>query len=301
MTTLAPAMSTQDHPTSVTHLDAPQAERVVTVIEPRKGWIGIDWGELWRYRELLYFLVWRDLKVKYKMAVLGFAWAIFVPLVSMFIYGGIGGMLGINKGITAPYFVWMLAGLLPWLFIQRNLQDGGMSLVTQQPLLTKIYLPRLFLPASACGSALVDLGISFCLFVVVGVIASLMTGWLPTWQIIFIVPLLVLTIVMALGIALAMSALTVLYRDLRFLVPFTVQFGLWLSAVPYPLTELSPKMQLVYALNPITGIIAGWRSALTGEPWMWPHLATSIVGAVVFIVFGLFYFKRVERRFADIA
>ena len=124
------------------------------VIEPRKGWRGVDWAELYRYRELLYFLVWRDVKVRYKMAIFGFAWALAVPLLSMLVYGVVGMAAGLNDEIAAPYFFWMLAGLLPWQFIQRGLSDGGQSLVNHASLMSKIYMPRLFIPASSCGGAI---------------------------------------------------------------------------------------------------------------------------------------------------
>ncbi|MEM6562325.1 MAG: ABC transporter permease [Planctomycetota bacterium] len=302
MTTLAVPTSSADANADGPAASASGAERIVTVIEPRRGWIGVDWGELWRYRELLYFLVWRDLKVKYKMAILGMAWAVFVPIVSMLVYGGVGATLNLDEAVTAPYFLWMYAGLLPWLFIQRNLSDGGMALVNQQPLLTKIYLPRVFLPAASCGSGLVDLGINFILFALLGVGFAVFTDWTPTWHIVFALPLLAITVMLALGISLTFSALTVLYRDLRFLVPFAVQFGLWLSAVPYPLSdERFDGIRAWYAINPVTGIVAAWRSVLVGAEMHWLHFGTSVVGAVALLLFGLFYFKRVERRFADIA
>lgn len=276
------------------------------VIEPRKGWIGVDWAEMVRYRELLAFLVWRDVKVKYKQAVLGVAWAVFIPLISMLIYGAVGKLADFEKFLTfaPPYFVWMFAGLVPWLFLQRAISDGGMALVSQQALMTKIYLPRLFLPAASCGNAFVDMAVNFGLLGALLAFYAATVGWLPSWQLaVALPPLLVLTWTCALGVAFLLSAATVLYRDLRFLIPFVVQFGLWLSAVPYPLGLVGEKSLAWYALalNPFTGIVAGFRSAVTGEPWPWLHLATSAGLSAALLVFGLFYFKRVERRFADIA
>ena len=281
----------------------------VTIIQPKRGWIGLDPAELWRYRELLYFLVWRDLKVKYKMAVLGVLWAFAVPVVSMLIYGAVGSVAGFDEYLPegTPYYVWMLAGLLPWLFVARNISEGGMALVNQQALMTKIYMPRLYLPAAACGGALVDLLIYFGLLCVVGAGFVLFGGWVPSWQVVFLPLLLIVTAAGALGLGLILSALTVLYRDLRFLIPFGVQFGLWISAVPFPMRLFLDEdgrggvRYWLFALNPVSGLVSGWRSAVTGTPWQPVHLTTAVVGSALLLLIGLFYFRRVERRFADIA
>lgn len=279
-----------------------------TVIEPHRGWIGVNWAELLRYRELLSFLVWRDIKVKYKQAVLGVAWSIIVPLISLCVYGGIAGVFEFQKYLSEPrppILLWMFAGLVPWLFLQRAISDGGLSLVNNQPLMTKIYLPRLYLPMAALGNALVDMVINFSLLATVGAYYFFRGDWSPTWQILLVIPLMILLYVAAMGLSFFLSAATVLYRDLRFLIPFFVQFGLWLSAVPYPLSKFDADglqgWKMLYALNPLTGIIAAFRSAITGQPWEWLHLASSVVLCSVLLVFGLFYFKRVERLFADIA
>ncbi len=279
-----------------------------TVIEPHSGWIGVNWPELVRYRELLSFLVWRDIKVKYKQAVLGVAWSVIVPLISLCVYGGIANVFAFQEYLSAPrppILLWMFAGLVPWLFLQRAISDGGMSLINNQQLMTKIYLPRLYLPMAALGNAMVDMLINFGLLGVVALYYFLKGGWTPTWQIVFVVPLMLLLYVAAMGLSFFLSAATVLYRDLRFLIPFFVQFGLWLSAVPYPLSKFDREglhgWKMLYAINPLTGIIAGFRSAITGQPWEWLHLTSSIVLCSGLLVFGLFYFKRVERLFADIA
>ncbi len=274
------------------------------VIAPHRGWIGLDWRELVRYRELLSFLVWRDIKVKYKQAALGLAWSVIVPIISLSIYGAVASVFQFGQYLAEPrppIVMWMFAGLVPWLFLQRAISDGGMSLLNNQPLMTKIYLPRLYLPLSACGNALVDMVINLALITVLGIYFHFHLGWTPGWQIVFVIPLMLLLFIAALGLAFTLSAATVLYRDLRFLIPFFVQFGLWLSAVPYPLAAFSEKWRLLYALNPLTGIIAGFRSAITGQPWDWIPLSTSIVMSCCLLLFGLFYFKKVERLFADIA
>lgn len=283
----------------------PHAASPETHIRPSTGWIGLDWAELVRYRELLNFLVWRDVKVKYKQAVLGLAWSVLLPLISLAVYGGVAVAAGMDQKLAGspppPLLIWMFAGLVPWLFLQRAINDGGMSLVNNQALMTKVYLPRLYLPLSACGTAMIDMAINVGLLGMIGLGCFVWYGWTPTWQIVFVVPLFGLLVIAALGLAFTLSAATVLYRDLRFIIPFIVQFGLWLSAVPYPLGLFGHKTKMLFALNPLTGIISGFRSAVAGQPWEWLHLGTSVVLCTALLVFGLFYFKRVERLFADIA
>ena len=276
------------------HPDAPEL-----IIRPRKGWIGIDWKELWRFRELMFFLVWRDVKVRYKQAALGFAWAIFVPLLMVTIYtlifGRAGGMRrDIPEGLPYPLFIF--AGVIPWMMISSGIATGGMSLVNQQNLLNKIYLPRLFIPSSVIGGGLVDMTISFCVF-------SLMMavyGITPQWTIVFVPLLIVLTMVAALAFALSLSALTVTYRDVRFVIPFLVQILMLLSAVAFPSTVLRAYPWLRFG-NPIAGIIDAYRAAIFPN-WNLHvgHFAFSVVSILALFVWGLFYFRKTERRFADI-
>lgn len=275
------------------------------VIRPRKGWIGIDWAELVRYRELLSYLVWRDVKVKYKQALLGVAWSVILPLMSLAIYGGVAKYADFGDKLVGtpkpPILFWMFTGLVPWMFLQRAINDGGMSLLTNTQLMTKIYMPRLYLPMAALGNAMIDMLINLALLIGLGVYYYLTTGWHPTWHVIFVVPMIALLWVAAMGLSFFLSAATVLYRDLRFLIPFFTQFGMWLSGVITPLSIFPHKVQLLLALNPLTGIISGFRSALAGQPWEPFQIGMSIIGCAILLVFGVFYFKRVERLFADIA
>ena len=274
-------------------------------IRPRRGWIGVNWHELVRYRELLSYLVWRDVKVKYKQAMLGVAWGVILPLMSLAIYGGVAMAAKFGDHLAGnpkpPILLWMFAGLVPWMFLQRAINDGGMSLVSNQALMTKIYLPRLYIPLSALGNALVDMVINVFLLFGLGLYYFVSVGWTPSWQIVFCLPMMLLLAVAAMGLSFSLSAATILYRDLRFLIPFLTQFGMWLSAVITPLAMFPPKVQFWVALNPLTGIISGFRSAILGEPWQFLHLGSSIVLCSALLVFGIFYFKRVERLFADIA
>jgi lipopolysaccharide transport system permease protein len=280
---------------------APAGASTEIVIQPKKGWIGVDWGELVSHRELLYFLIWRDLKVKYKQAVLGAAWAIFVPVLSMVIYTVIGNFAGFNKAVGgAPYAVYIYAGLIPWIFLATAIQNGGMALINQQALMSKIYMPRLFIPMATVGSALVDMLLSGVVFALVCVYYGFSAGFVPSWQIVFLPLLILLQVIAGLGIAFLLSAATVMYRDLRFLIPFLIQVGVWLSAVVFPPTIMGKHANLL-AINPLAGIISGWRACILGTEWYPLQILSSTVMCTALLVLGLFYFKRVERRFADIA
>ena len=277
------------------------------VIEPRRGWIAVDWRELWRSRELLYFLIWRDIKVRYKQAVLGIAWAVLQPAVQMLVFTLIFGVAaGFRKSLpNVPYSVFVLSGLLPWQLFATALSMGGMSLVNQQHLLTKIYFPRLFIPTAVVGGALVDLAVASVLFAAVLVSC----GIVPTWGIFLLPALLAVTVAVALGMAYLLSALTVTYRDFRFIVPFLTQIWMWVSFVPLPPEIIKDsRWKWVLAFNPMYSIIAAWRKVLLGNRaederigWDWRYFALSLAITAAVFVLGLFYFRRTERRFADIA
>jgi lipopolysaccharide transport system permease protein len=293
------------------------ADQPELVIRPRKGWIAVDWRELWTHRELLYFLIWRDVKVRYKQAILGIAWAVLAPVLSVlvftFIFGakGLGFSKDLPPGLHPSLFIF--AGLIPWLFLSQAIGSGGLALVNQQNLLSKIYMPRLFIPASTIGSGLVDMFISFLVFF----IWMMTKKYVPSPAILLIPLLIVLTVLLSLGLAFSLSAMTVTYRDLRFLIPFITQIGMWLSAVVYPYKTLFirdpvivngvvtvPGRDLTWLLhlNPFFGIIDSFRSCLF-EGWGWRpwHLLSSILWTIAILTFGLFYFRKTERRFADIA
>ena len=284
-----------------------EADAGELVIQPRRGWIAVDWRELWRSRELLYFLIWRDIKVRYKQAVLGVAWAVLQPAVQMLIFTLIFGLAaGFRQrlqGISYPVFV--LSGLLPWQVFATALSMGGMSLVNQQHLLTKIYFPRLFIPTAVVGGALVDFAVAAVLFAAL----LLAGGIVPTWGVVFVPLLLVLTVMLSLGMAYLLAALTVTYRDFRFIVPFLTQIWMWLSFIPFP-PELikDSRWKWVLSLNPMYSIVAGFRKVLLGSKvqdyqigWDWRYFAVSTALTVAIFLLGLFYFRRTERRFADIA
>lgn len=291
----APAVAPRRAAMPAPSVDLPTGRQLV--IEPRRGWIPINWGEMYEFRELLYFLIWRDVKVRYKQTVLGVGWAVLQPVLAMLIFTVIFGRFAKIPSDGAPYAVFVYAGLLPWTFFSSGVSQGGLSLVSQQHLLTKVYLPRLFVPAASVGGALVDLAVSF------GVYAVLLVayGVAPTWGILCL-PLLVLaTILAALGLSFLLAALTVSYRDFRYVVPFMMQILMYLSPVVYSTSLIPERWQWLAALNPMSGIIDAFRAAILGSPLNPITLSISILSTLGLLVAGVAYFRSVERRFADIA
>lgn len=272
-------------------------DQQLTLIRPKRGWIAIDWKELWDYRELLSVLVLRDISVRYKQTVLGVAWAVIQPVFSMVVFSIVFGRLAQMPSDGVPYPVFVYAGLMPWLFFSSAVTNAGSSLLSQQALLTKIYLPRFFVPGSAIGSALVDLAISFAVYLVL----MLWYGVAPGWGMLALPGLVLLAVIAALGVGLILAALTVTYRDLRHVVPFLTQVWLYITPVIYPVSMVPERWQWLLALNPMAGVVDGFRSALLGLPWNLTTLTTSAVVSIGLLFYGLFFFRRMERRFADIA
>ena len=286
--------------------EAGQNEPTELVIEPRRGWIALNWNELFRSRELLYFLIWRDIKVRYKQAVLGVAWAVLQPASQMLVFTLIFGIAArMKQNLGVPYPIFVLSGLLPWQLFSASLSTGGMSLVNQQHLLTKIYFPRLFIPTAVAGGALMDLAVGSVLF------AGMMAAWgiAPGWGTVFLPLLLVLSLVMALGMSYLLAALTVTYRDFRFIIPVLTQLWMWLSFVAFPpLLVANFRHKWLLAINPMFSIVAAYRKALLGHKltdaeigWDWRYLSVSIATSLALFTLGLFYFRKTERRFADVA
>ncbi|MEQ8770532.1 MAG: ABC transporter permease [Phycisphaerales bacterium] len=274
----------------------PAPELRELVIEPKRGWIGVDWGELVRHRDLLGFLIWRDFKVRYKQTVLGLGWAILQPVFFMLVFWLVGASAGIDTG-GVPKPVFYFAGLLPWTFFAVGVQLSSQCLVNQQHLLTKVYLPRLFIPTSVIVVGLIDLAVA-------GVILAIIMGVYqvaPPAQIAMVVPLGVLLLGFTLGVGYLFSALTVAYRDLRYIVPFFVQAMMFLSPVIYPVSIFGDTWGWVLKLNPMTGIIESFRAAVTGTPIDWTGLGMGAGVGVLTLFVGLAVFRRIERRFADIA
>ena len=272
------------------------------LIEPGRG-LKNYWQDLWRYRELFYILAWRDIAVRYKQTVAGAAWAVVQPFASMVIMTVIFGKIaGLPSEGSTPYAIMILAALLPWQFFSNALSAASQSIASNANLISKVYFPRLIIPA---GSVIV----SFVDFLVASSVLALLMAWFqfwPTWRLLALPLFIALAIVAALGPGLIITALTVRYRDFRFLIPFIVQFGLYVSPVAYSSTvvrdKLGANLFLLYSLNPMVGVIDGFRWSLLGSEsslW-WPGFLVSILLAAGLFVCGLWYFRKTERIFADV-
>jgi lipopolysaccharide transport system permease protein len=269
-------------------------------ITPPSRWWVIPAGELWAYRELLYFFVWRELKVRYKQTVVGAAWAVLQPLLTMLIFSLFFGKLANIPSGGLPYPVFYYSALLPWMYFAASVQNATNKIVENQNVITKVYFPRLILPISGTISGLADFGISFLMFVVIMIYYRIHPGWT-----ILMLPLfLLLAVLTALGVGLWLSALNAIYRDVRYVVPFLVQFWMFASPVVYPSSLVSakwPKWAWLYGLNPMVGVIEGFRWSLTGTgnpPGR--MLVASSAAVVAALVCGLMYFQKMETTIADV-
>ena len=273
------------------------AEPPITVIQPQRGWRTDDLAELWRYRELLYFLIWRDVKVRYKQTVIGVGWAVIQPVCSMVIFSVIFGNFAGIPSDGVPYPIFVFAALLPWTFFSGAVNQSGLSLVSQANLLKKVYFPRLFIPAASIGVGLVDLVVRF------GVYACIMLWYLrfPGPSVWLLPALLLLVTGLALGVGVFLASVTVAYRDFRTVVPFLLQAWMYVSPVVYPATLVPEGYRWLLMLNPMTGIIGGFRSVLLNQPIDWPALFVAAAITLLVFVVGVGNFRRTERRFADVA
>jgi lipopolysaccharide transport system permease protein len=270
----------------------------VIYLRPRRGWSGINLREIWRYRELLYFLTWRDIKVRYKQAALGVAWAVIQPLVNIVIFTFIfGGLFGLDKNGAVNYPLLSAAGLLPWNLFAAALQRSSVSLVGNSNLLTKVYFPRLIIPFSSVLSGLVDFGISF--LVVVGLMIYYRAPL--TWNLLWLIPLTLLVLITGLAVGLWLSALNVQYRDVQQMVPFLITTWMYASPVAYSAGLVTGQLtRIIYGLNPMAGVIQSFRWAIMGDSPPGELFIVSVVVVVVLFVTGLYYFRRMEKTFADL-
>lgn len=266
------------------------------VIAPSRGWVRFDLRELWHYRDLLYFLTWREISVRYKQTVLGFAWAVLQPLLTMLVFTVFLGRLAKVPSDGIPYPVFSYLGLLPWMYFANALTRSSMSLVANQNLVSKVYFPRILIPLSGTLSALVDFLIAF------GILAVLMAWYhiAPAPTALLLIPLSVLTALAATGVGMWLAALNVQYRDVQHAIPFLVQVWMYATPVVYPASLVPEKWRVLFALNPLAGIIEAYRSATLGRPIDWTILGVSAFVTVALTVFGAWRFRKMERVFADI-
>ncbi|HTZ72593.1 MAG TPA: ABC transporter permease [Candidatus Aquilonibacter sp.] len=275
-------------------LNAPQTP--VLRIAPARGWWALPLAELWEYRELIYFFVWRDIKVRYKQTAIGASWAVIQPLATMLLFTAVFGKLAHIPSEGLPYAVFYYAALLPWTYFATALQSASNIVVSNQHILTKVYFPRLTLPLFSVCTGLVDFAISFVMF-------ALLLAWYhiaPTWHVIWFPAFLLLAMLTALGVGLWLSALNALYRDVGHILPFLVQFWMFASPVVYSSSMVPAKWRWLYGLNPMAGVIEGFRWSLAGRGAA-PGVLFAVSSAIVLLIFigGLAFFQRMETEIAD--
>ncbi len=269
----------------------------VVLIQPHNGWLRFDLAALYRYRELLYFLTWRDVIVRYKQAAVGVAWAVLQPLLTMVVFTVIFGRFAKMPSDNLPYPIFAFTALLPWNYFAQAIGRSGTSLVSNANLVSKVYFPRLVIPISGAIAPLVDFVISFV--ILLGMMAWY--GIAPTWGVLALPLFTLLAVVTAVAVSLYLAALNVKYRDVGHAIPFLVQFWMYASPVVYSVSIIPEKWRLLYSLNPMVGVIEGFRWALLGkEQPDFAVMAMSTIVVAILLVGGLVYFKRTERVFADI-
>lgn len=269
----------------------------VVRIEPTKGWVALQLKELWAYRELLYFMIWRDVKVRYKQTVLGAAWAVIQPVFTMIVFSVFFGRLGKIPSDGIPYPIFAYAALVPWTFFSQGLSQASNSLVGSGSLIKKVYFPRLSVPIASVISGIIDFSIAFIvllgMMLYYGIIPGIKVMWLPV--------LLLITLITSLGVSLWLSALNVHYRDVRHIIPFLTQCWLFATPIAYPSSLLSEPWRTLYGLNPMVGVVEGFRWALLGaETAPGAMMIVSSLAALALLISGTYYFRRMERSFADV-
>ena len=269
----------------------------VVVIEPARGWSALELRNLWDYRELLYFLVWRDIKVRYKQTALGAAWAVLQPVTTIVIFTLIFGQLARIPSDGIPYPIFSFSALLPWSYFAGAFGRSSGSVVASANLISKVYFPRLVVPLSGALGGVIDFGLAF--LVLIGLMAWY--GVLPTAAILLLPAFLLLAVAAALGVGLWLSALNVQYHDVQFVVPFLSQVWMYVTPVVYPASLIPEKWRLLYSLNPMVGVVEGFRWALLGQGNVpATMLGSSTVVTLILLISGAFYFRRMETTFADV-
>jgi lipopolysaccharide transport system permease protein len=281
---------------SVENRSVTRTEARKIIIRPTSGWAALNLRDLWVYRELVYFMTWRDLKVRYKQTALGAAWAILQPFLTMVVFSIFFGNLAGVPSDGVPYPIFSYTALIPWTLFSKALQDASRSLVNSSHMITKVYFPRMILPLASVLAGIVDFLIAFV------VLLAMMAFYhvVPTANIWTIPLFLILALITATGVSLWLSALNVLYRDINYVLPFLTQFWMYITPIAYPSSMVPEKWRLLYAVNPMTGVVEGFRWALLGSgqaPGMMTLVSTLV--AIILLISGMFYFKRMERLFAD--
>jgi lipopolysaccharide transport system permease protein len=299
----ATPVRTQVAPTPRTTAPPPAAydppDEPLVIIQPTKSWSAVNLRDVWDHRELLYFLMWRDIKVRYKQTLLGVAWVVLQPLLVTLVFTVFLGFLVRVPSEGAPYTLFVYLGLLPWTFFSSALMGSGNSIVSNAHLVTKVYFPRMIVPAASVGGRLVDFGVAFLLLV--GLLIFYQVGL--TWNVLMLPVLVILTTLLALGCGLLISALNVRYRDIGIALPVLVQLWMYVSPVLYPSSLVTGKWswaRWVYPLNPFVGIVEGFRASMLGGSFNWYALGISAVITFALLVYSAYLFRRVEKSFADL-
>lgn len=267
------------------------------ILEPPRGWFNLRLRELWDFRELLFFLIWRDIKVRYKQTILGIVWAVIQPLMTMVVFSVVFGKLGQLPSNGIPYPVFTFAALLPWQLFSRALSDASGSLISNQNMVSKIYFPRVFLPAASVLGGLLDFGISFIVLLILMAIYDIPF----TWAILTVPLFLVLCLLTALAVGLLLSAFNVRYRDVKYITPFLLQFWMYATPVAYSSSLIPEQWRFLYGFNPMAGVVEGFRWALLSQPIsVSSFLPISILAVTLLFLVSIFYFQRMELTFADV-
>jgi lipopolysaccharide transport system permease protein len=269
----------------------------VVKIEPSKGWVSLKLRELWEYRELLYFLIWRDIKVRYKQTVLGAAWAIIQPFFTMVVFSLFFGKLAQVPSDGIPYPIFSYTALVPWTFFAQGLSQASNSLVGSANLIKKVYFPRLSVPIATVLAGVVDFLLAFAVLLIM----MFYYGIAPTLNIVWLPALVLLALISSLGASLWLSTMNVQFRDVRYTIPFLTQFWLFATPIAYPSSLLAEPWRTLYGINPMAGVVEGFRWALLGtDTAPGPIIIVSTIVAIVLLVSGAFYFRRMEKTFADV-
>jgi lipopolysaccharide transport system permease protein len=275
---------------------SPKQAVPVIFIRPSQGWISLKLKDLWEYHELLYFLVWRDVKVRYKQTALGVGWAVIQPFMTMVVFSLFFGKLAKIPSDGVPYPIFSFAALVPWTFFANALNQSSNSLVASANLIKKVYFPRLVIPVATAVAGLVD----FAIALVMLFLMMLYYGFLPTMQILWLPLFALLALISSLGVSLWLSALNVKFRDVRHTIPFLTQFWLFFTPIAYPSSLLSEPWRSLYGINPMAGVVEGFRWALLGTPPPGYLIIVSALASLSLLIGGAFYFRRMEKTFADV-
>lgn len=268
----------------------------ITIIEPDRGWLSLHLGEVWKYRDLLLLLIWRDVSVRYRQSVLGIAWAVFRPLVSTLIFTLVFSLL-VRVETPVPYPVFAFTAMIPWLYFAGALSSVTGSVTGSSGVLTKVYFPRMILPLAALGPGLVEIGIQLLIFGLFMAYYSIA----PSWLMLALPAFVLLAVLTALGFGIWLTAINVKYRDIGMAVPFLIQIWMYLCPIIYPITMVPERFRAIYSLNPMVGVIEGFRWSLLGTASPdWHAIGVSVVAMLVILVSGLYYFRRSESWFADV-